>query len=83
MGDWQPDKTITAGDGGFTDVHLWTITEQIKRDAGRPLIRRAPGTRQRRNQRPGVAPLVMMTTGIPVKDTRLLDGRAVRDRILD
>jgi uncharacterized protein (TIGR03000 family) len=31
MGDWQPDKTITAGDGGFTDVHLWTITEQIKR----------------------------------------------------
>jgi len=31
MGDWPPDKTITAGDGGFTDVHLWTITEQIKR----------------------------------------------------
>jgi uncharacterized protein (TIGR03000 family) len=31
MGDWQPDETITAGEGGFTDLHLWTITEQIKR----------------------------------------------------
>jgi precorrin-6B methylase 2 len=30
MGDWQPDKTVTVGDGIY-DVHLWTITEQIKR----------------------------------------------------
>jgi uncharacterized protein (TIGR03000 family) len=29
MGDWQPDKTITVGDG--YELHLWTITEQIKR----------------------------------------------------
>jgi uncharacterized protein (TIGR03000 family) len=31
MGDWQPDQTITVGDGGFYDLHLWTITEEIKR----------------------------------------------------
>jgi len=30
MGDWPPDKTITVGDGVY-DVHLWTITEEIKR----------------------------------------------------
>lgn len=29
MGDWQPDKTVTVGDG--YELHLWTITEQIKR----------------------------------------------------
>lgn len=31
--DWPPDKTIsvTTDDGGFYDLHLWTITEQIKR----------------------------------------------------
>ena len=31
MGDWPPDKTINVGDGGFWELHLWTITEQIKR----------------------------------------------------
>jgi precorrin-6B methylase 2 len=30
MGDWQPDKTITVGDGVY-ELHLWTITEEIKR----------------------------------------------------
>ena len=36
MGDWPPDKTITvtSGDGGFYELHLWTITEQIKRRQG-------------------------------------------------
>jgi uncharacterized protein (TIGR03000 family) len=33
MGDWKPDQTytVTGGLGGFTDVHLWTITDEIKR----------------------------------------------------
>jgi uncharacterized protein (TIGR03000 family) len=38
MGDWQPDKTITvlSADGGGTyDLHLWTITEDVKRKAAR------------------------------------------------
>jgi uncharacterized protein (TIGR03000 family) len=34
MGDWQPDRTITAGDGGFYELHVWTITEEIKRKIG-------------------------------------------------
>jgi uncharacterized protein (TIGR03000 family) len=36
MGDWQPDKTITVSsdDGGFYDLHLWTITEQTKQPRG-------------------------------------------------
>lgn len=38
MGDWQPDKTVTiqSDDGGGTyDLHLWTITEDVKRKAAR------------------------------------------------
>ena len=38
MGDWQPDKTVTVQsvDGGGTyDLHLWTITEDVKRKAAR------------------------------------------------
>lgn len=38
MGDWQPDRTVTieSMDGGGTyDVHLWTITEAVKRKAPR------------------------------------------------
>jgi hypothetical protein len=33
MGDWKPDKTIsmTGDDGGTYDLHVWTITEEIKR----------------------------------------------------
>ena len=33
MGDWKPDKTInvTSVDGGDYELHLWTITEEIKR----------------------------------------------------
>jgi uncharacterized protein (TIGR03000 family) len=36
MGDWQPDRTLTiqSDDGGGTyDLHLWTITEEVKRKA--------------------------------------------------
>jgi uncharacterized protein (TIGR03000 family) len=33
MGDWTPDKTvtITSSDGLTYDLHLWTITEEIKK----------------------------------------------------
>jgi uncharacterized protein (TIGR03000 family) len=33
MGDWQPDKTISMSGfpGGASELHLWTITEEIKR----------------------------------------------------
>jgi uncharacterized protein (TIGR03000 family) len=33
MGDWAPDKTITAGDDLY-ELHLWTITEEVKRTLG-------------------------------------------------
>jgi precorrin-6B methylase 2 len=37
MDDWKPDKTVTvtSEDGGIYDLHLWTITEEIKRTRGR------------------------------------------------
>jgi uncharacterized protein (TIGR03000 family) len=33
MGDWKPDRTITVNgaEGGIYDLHLWTITEDVKR----------------------------------------------------
>jgi uncharacterized protein (TIGR03000 family) len=33
MGDWKPDKTITVSsvEGGEFELHLWTITEELKR----------------------------------------------------
>ena len=33
MGDWKPDKTVTvtSADGGEYELHLWTITEEVKR----------------------------------------------------
>lgn len=33
MGDWKPDKTvsITSAEGGDFELHLWTITEEVKR----------------------------------------------------
>jgi uncharacterized protein (TIGR03000 family) len=36
MGDWNPDKTIsvTSDQGGDYELHLWTITEEIKRQQG-------------------------------------------------
>ena len=34
MGDWEPDRTEYVGDGGFWEVHLWTITEDVKRKLG-------------------------------------------------
>jgi uncharacterized protein (TIGR03000 family) len=36
MGDWKPDKTvtITSAEGGDYELHLWTITEEIKRKIG-------------------------------------------------
>jgi uncharacterized protein (TIGR03000 family) len=35
MGDWQPDKTVTvtSAEGGDYDLHLWTVTADIKRRA--------------------------------------------------
>jgi uncharacterized protein (TIGR03000 family) len=35
MGDWPPDKTITVGDGTY-ELHLWTITDEIKRRISQP-----------------------------------------------
>jgi hypothetical protein len=33
MGDWKPDRTITVGDeyGSPYEIHLWTITESLKK----------------------------------------------------
>jgi uncharacterized protein (TIGR03000 family) len=33
MGDWKPDKTISmsSDEGGIYELHLWTITEELKR----------------------------------------------------
>ena len=33
MGDWKPDTTvtITSAEGGDYELHLWTITEEVKR----------------------------------------------------
>ena len=33
MGDWKPDKTVAVASdqGGLFELHLWTITEEIKR----------------------------------------------------
>ena len=35
MGDWKPDKTMTvsSAEGGDFELHLWTITEEVKRRA--------------------------------------------------
>ena len=32
MGDWAPDRTVSvpSAEGGIFDLHLWTITEEIK-----------------------------------------------------
>ena len=37
MGDWKPDRTITLDSefGGTYELHLWTITEELKRQQGR------------------------------------------------
>jgi hypothetical protein len=33
MGDWEPDRTVTvtSSEGGDYDLHLWTITTDVKR----------------------------------------------------
>jgi uncharacterized protein (TIGR03000 family) len=33
MGDWKPDRTesVVSAQGGYFELHLWTITEEIKR----------------------------------------------------
>jgi uncharacterized protein (TIGR03000 family) len=35
MGDWKPDRTvsISSAEGGDYELHLWTITEEVKRRA--------------------------------------------------
>ena len=37
MGDWNPDKTVTVASsgGGDYDLHLWTITQDVKRRVGK------------------------------------------------
>jgi precorrin-6B methylase 2 len=37
MGDWKPDKTISVSsdDTGFSELHLWTITPEVKRNGAR------------------------------------------------
>ena len=36
MGDWAPDRTISvSSDDGVYDLHLWTITEELKRRVAR------------------------------------------------
>jgi hypothetical protein len=37
MGDWKPDRSMTyrAADGITYDLHVWTVTEEIKKRAGR------------------------------------------------
>ena len=37
MGDWKPDKTVTipSDQGGEYELHLWTITEEVKRKLAR------------------------------------------------
>jgi len=37
MGDWKPDKTITipSDQGGEYELHLWTITENVKKRLAR------------------------------------------------
>ena len=36
MGDWKPDKTVTvtSAEGGDFELHLWIITEAVKRRGG-------------------------------------------------
>jgi uncharacterized protein (TIGR03000 family) len=36
MGDWEPDTTVNVGDEYGYQLHLWTITEDVKRRAGKP-----------------------------------------------
>ena len=36
MGDWEPDTTVNAGDEYGYQLHLWTITEDVKRRAEKP-----------------------------------------------
>jgi uncharacterized protein (TIGR03000 family) len=37
MGDWQPDKTVsvTSNEGGEYELHLWTVTAEVKRRAAK------------------------------------------------
>jgi uncharacterized protein (TIGR03000 family) len=36
MGDWKPDKTVSvsSSEGGEYELHLWTVTEELKRKMG-------------------------------------------------
>jgi uncharacterized protein (TIGR03000 family) len=36
MGDWVPDTTVNIDDGGNYELHLWTITEEVKKRAEQP-----------------------------------------------
>ena len=43
MGDWKPDqtKTVTGADGDEYLVHLWTVTEEVKKRAGEKTAEKA------------------------------------------
>jgi tRNA A58 N-methylase Trm61 len=34
MGDWKPDKTVSVGGPEEYELHLWTVTEDLKRIRG-------------------------------------------------
>lgn len=36
MGDWRPDTTVNTGDDENYELHLWIITEEIKKRAEKP-----------------------------------------------
>jgi uncharacterized protein (TIGR03000 family) len=38
FGDWKPDETkkVTGDDGDEYELHIWTITEEVKKKAGKP-----------------------------------------------
>jgi uncharacterized protein (TIGR03000 family) len=41
MGDWKPDNTVVtvSAEGGQNDLHIWTITETVKRRAAQDAAR--------------------------------------------
>jgi precorrin-6B methylase 2 len=53
MGEWKPDKTMTVGgfDGIGYELHIWTVTEELKRKAkGLPKKVEAPSPRPASSQ---------------------------------
>jgi hypothetical protein len=40
MGDWKPEQSVAVGgfEGGDYELHLWRITEDLKRKAASPIV---------------------------------------------